>query len=290
MIGDHTEEQASLYVLGLLTPDEARKFEAAMAADPELAELVGRLDTGAAAFGWMAPPRDPPAALRGRIAGQIKRDAAGLANRVVAFPSRMAWLPWAVAACFALSTGVLSYRRFEYRLLRDDFLLRDRQQQAELDRVQARDVALQQSLDNDLSAIAEAGKKNAELQLLLDKARGEVADLQARNALSEIKIAMLASMVKAAPQAAAVVAWDGGAQRGIVKTVNMPSARADQDYQLWIIDPDYKTPVSAGVFDPGKGANFAPDHPISKADKFAVSLEKKGGAPAPHGPIVLVSE
>ena len=32
MIDEHIEEQASLYVLGLLSPDEAREFEAAMAA------------------------------------------------------------------------------------------------------------------------------------------------------------------------------------------------------------------------------------------------------------------
>jgi anti-sigma-K factor RskA len=290
VIGDDTADDASLYVLGLLTPEEARKFQAMLAADPELAELVGRLETAAAALAWTAPPRDPPPALRARIAGRIQPEEEELPNRVVAFPSRTAWVPWAVAACFALTTAGFCYKRYENRLVMADFLLRDRAQQAELDRVQSRDVALQLRLDGALSLVAAAGQKNEDLQRLLDTANGEVADLKTRNALSEIKIAMLASMAKEAPQAAAVVAWDGGSQRGIVKTVHMPSARADQDYQLWIIDPDYKTPVSAGVFDPGKGANFAPDHPISKADKFAVSLEKKGGAPAPQGPIVLVSE
>jgi anti-sigma-K factor RskA len=59
VIGDDTADDASLYVLGLLTPEEARKFQAMLAADPELAELVGRLETAAAALAWTAPPREP---------------------------------------------------------------------------------------------------------------------------------------------------------------------------------------------------------------------------------------
>jgi anti-sigma-K factor RskA len=273
VIGEDTEEQASLYVLGMLASDEARKFEAAMAADSELADLVGRLETGAAAFAFTAPPRDPPPALRRRIMDRIRPEAP--------LASRIAWLPWALAACLAVLLGVFAYKRYEHRLMIADFLVRDRAQQAELDRAQGSEVALQRRL-------ADAQDQNADLLAQLNAARGEVADLRARNALANIKIAMLASTLKSAPRAMAVVAWDGSAQRGIVKTLYMPAAPADQDYQLWIIDPDYQQPVSAGVFDPGQGANFEPLHPISKAGKFAISLEKRGGSPTPQGPIVLV--
>lgn len=289
MIGEPTEEEASLYVLGLLPPDEALKFEAAIAADPELAALVARLETGAAALAWTAPRRDPPAALRQRIMDRIKQDQATPAN-VVPFPSRWVWLPWAAAACFALVAADFVYKSYHARLLIDSFVIRDRDQQAELDRVQTQEAVLQNHLSDAVSFIASDAKQKAALQSQLDAARGEVAELKAHNALSEVKIATLASMLKNAPRAMAIVAWDGGAQRGILKTVNMPAARSDQDYQLWIIDPGYKQPVSAGVFDPGKGAIFEPAHPISKAGQFAVSLEKKGGSPAPEGPIVLVGE
>ena len=34
--------------------------------------------------------------------------------------------------------------------------------------------------------------------------------------------------------------------------------------------------------------SFAPDHPISKADKFAISVEPAGGVPKATGPIVLL--
>jgi anti-sigma-K factor RskA len=289
LIAEHTEEEAALYVLRLLPAPDAHRFEAAMAADPELAELVGRLQTGAAALAWTAPPRQPPAVLRGRILKRIKNDPAG-AGKVVQFPRSRTWLPWAIAACLAVTTADSSYQWFHLKLLVDSFVIRDRAQQMELNRVQTQESVLQDHLSDAESFIASDARQKAAFQSQVDSMRREVADLKARDALSQIKIATLASMVKNAPQAMAVVAWDGGAQRGILKTVNMPAAHEDQDYQLWIIDPDYKQPVSAGVFDPGKGTNFEPAHPISKADKFAVSLEKKGGSPTPQGPVVLVGE
>jgi anti-sigma-K factor RskA len=290
VIGEHTEEEASLYVLGLLEPGEARKFEAAMAGDPELADLVARLETGAAALAWTAPPREPSAGLRTRIMERIKREEPERSKVIVPFPNRWKGLPWAAAACLALMAADLAYQTYHLHLLVDSFVIRDHAQQRELDRVQTQEAVLQNHLADAESFINSDAKQKAALQSQVDSLRGEVADLKTRNALSDIKIATLASMLKNAPQAMAVVAWDPGAQRGILKTANMPAARADQDYQLWIIDPDYKQPVSAGVFDPAQRANFQPVHPISKVDKFAVSLEKKGGSPAPQGPIVLVGE
>jgi anti-sigma-K factor RskA len=290
VIGEHTEEEASLYVLGLLDAEEALKFEAAMAADPELADRVARLETGAAALAWTAPPREPPAGLRASLMERIKGEEPGRSKVIVPFPILWAWLPWAAAACLAVVAANFAYQSYRLHLLTDDFVIRDRAQQAELDRVQTQEAVLQNHLADAESFINSDARQKAALQSQVDSLRGEVAELKTRNALSDIKIATLASMLKNAPQAMAVVAWDPGAQRGILKTVNMPAARADQDYQLWIIDPDYKQPVSAGIFDPARRATFEPVHPISKADKFAVSLEKKGGSPAPQGPIVLVGE
>jgi anti-sigma-K factor RskA len=53
--------------------------------------------------------------------------------------------------------------------------------------------------------------------------------------------------------------------------------------------------VSAGVFavDPATGEAhvvFRADRPVRAISKFAVSLERKGGAAKPEGPIVLISQ
>lgn len=289
MIGEYTEEQASLYLMGMLPPDEARAFETAIAADPKLAELMARLETGAAAFASLAPPLDPPPALRGRIMAQVRQEAVQ-PGKIATFLRPKVWLPWAIAACLAVIAGALAFERHQLQLLLYSFKLRDQTQQSELDTVQQREVDLQTRLDNALFHLTASQKEKEDLQSQLDGARAQMAEMQTRDELAQIKIAALASLLKNAPQAMAVVAWDGRDQRGILKTVNMPAPGPDQDYQLWIIDPGYKQPVSAGVFNPATGEKFQPVQPISKAGKFAVSLEKKGGSPAPQGPIVLMSE
>ena len=293
MIAEHTEEQASLYVLGLLSQHEARAFESAMAADPELSALTASLETGAAAVAWTVPPRDPPAELRARILDRINRGEilpAAPSGKVIDFPRRIPWLPWAIAACLAIMTAWLDYDRTRLSLLLDSMSSRDKREQAALERSQGQRQALQDRLAlaaADLSSVTQhAAASDADVTSL----RAQVADFKTRDALSQIKIATLASMLKNAPRAMAVVAWDPVAQRGILQTLHMPAATAGQDYQLWIIDPDYQAPVSAGVFDPATRSNFQPLHPIAKADKFAVSLEKKGGSLEPQGPIVLVGE
>jgi anti-sigma-K factor RskA len=285
VISEHTEEQASLYALGLLSPDEAREFEAGMQADPEVAGLLARAELGAAALAWTAPPVKPPPAIRRRLTTAIQREAnprrksTGGAKEVP-----FNWFPWALAAGFAVMLCGFGYRRYQNRLVIANFIIRERDQQMEVNRVQAQESAIEDQLH-------QAGKENAGLLAQLDQTRGQLSELRARNALANVKIAMLASMAKNAPEARAVVAWDPDEQRGIVRTAGMPAAAADQDYQLWIIDPSYQTPVSAGVFNPATGASFSPIHRIQKADKFAVSLERKGGSlTTPQGPIVMVSE
>jgi anti-sigma-K factor RskA len=283
VIPEPTQDDAALYALGLLSPEEVSRFEAAMAADPEIAALVAQIETGAGALAASVPPREPPPELAARIMAEIRPAA-----NVVKFPRMSSWLPWAAAACFALIAGTLGYERFHLKLIFADFVIRERLQQEALDIAQTRAATLQKSLDDALTRIASSGGENSKLQAQVDSLRQEVAGLQARDELSQIKIATLASQLKDNPQAMAVVAWDGGAQRGILQTHNMPVANGDQDYQLWIIDPDSKAPVSAGVFDPAQGARFQPIHRVSHAEKFAISLEKKGGSDAPQGPIVLV--
>jgi anti-sigma-K factor RskA len=293
VIAEHTEEQASLYVLGLLSQREARAFEAAMAADPELAALTASLETGAAALAWTVPPRDPPPALRDRIVDRINRGEALPAapeDKVIPFPRSAPWLPWAIAACVALMTAWLGYDVSRMKYLVDSLTSRDKREQAALNRSQGQRQALQDKLSEAADQLSNAERQAAASDADITSLRNQIADLQSRDALSEIKIATLASMLKNAPRAMAVVAWDPASQRGILQTLHMPPASADQDYQLWIIDPDYQAPVSAGVFDPAARSNFQPLHPIAKADKFAISLEKKGGSTEPQGPIVLVGE
>ena len=96
------EEQASLYVFGLLESAESAVFERRLESDADLRALVDELDEAAAAIAHNAPTRALPPELRARVLSQV-----GEANKVVAFPRRSTWIPWALAACLALTCAYL---------------------------------------------------------------------------------------------------------------------------------------------------------------------------------------
>lgn len=72
MINERMEEQASLHVLGALSPQEAHDFKQAMHADPELQKYVARLSTATSALAGSVPKVEPPAPLRARVLAQLK--------------------------------------------------------------------------------------------------------------------------------------------------------------------------------------------------------------------------
>jgi anti-sigma-K factor RskA len=119
-----------------------------------------------------------------------------------------------------------------------------------------------------------------------------VSQLRAASSLADLKIAALQAQVNQFSQASAVVVWDPRRQRGVIQFRNAPSLRTDQSYQLWVLDPDRKAPVNAGLVVPG-GTEPAPTafRPMEKVGgnlKFAVSVERAGGSPQPQGQIVFV--
>ncbi|MEP6821344.1 MAG: anti-sigma factor [Chthoniobacterales bacterium] len=122
----------------------------------------------------------------------------------------------------------------------------------------------------------------------------QMAALEQRNAFAQLRIATLASKLQTAPNAIGTVVWDAEKQEGVLKVANIPANEADRDYQLWIVDPDYKQPVDAGTFhvanDGTESIPFKPKARVGSADAFAVSLERKGGVPKAEGPMVLVGK
>ena len=112
-----------------------------------------------------------------------------------------------------------------------------------------------------------------------------MATLQETNRLAGLRIAMLNSLLADAPKAVAVSLWDEKQQRGVFVVQNLKPLPVDKDYQLWVMDPKYPTPVSAGVFQVDAQGNvrlqFKADRLIASPDKFAVTEEPKGGRPTP---------
>ena len=93
-------------------------------------------------------------------------------------------------------------------------------------------------------------------------------------------------MLAASPKAIAVSVWDNDRQNGVFIVRNLKPLPSDKDYQLWIIDPKYPSPVDAGVFQVDAKGNVRQDFrakmPIQTANQFAVTIEQKGGAAVPN--------
>ena len=307
MMDEQLEEQASLYVLGLLEGDELRAFEAQLAADADLRSHVDRLTEAAAQLAHTAPPRPLPAGVEARIFSEIRADK-GQAEAIA--PRPVNWIPWALAACLAVACVVAFSQqqklKQEVASARDDAATaeaqvatvvqeRDRAQeqrdeaQQQVTQLQQREADTRAQMVTLAEARDEAAKKLAQVE-----ARAEREEKETRDALAQMQVATLTSQIKNAPEATAAVVWDPELQRGVLNTTNVPANAADRDYQLWIVDPKYRQPVDAGVFTVEKSGRaryvFKPKSPITSATAFAISLERKGGVPKAEGPIVLAGK
>ncbi len=186
---------------------------------------------------------------------------------------------------------------------RDRLLAEARTQTAERDRLIAeartqlttreREIAiLTQRIDIFTGAAEEIGRKLGEAQQQVARLTFE---LKSQGDLADFKITTLASLLKNSPQALAVAVWDPGKQEGVLKVEKLPALLANQDYQLWIVDPQYPNPVDGGVFtvDPKTGEarrKFKAKQPVGAVNAFAVTLEQKGGVPVAKGPFVLLGK
>lgn len=91
------------------------------------------------------------------------------------------------------------------------------------------------------------------------------------------------------PQARARVFWSERARRGIIVASNLAPLPSDRQYELWVFQSG--KPIAAGVFDAdaqGRAIFESTDFPEPRAQNFAVTIEPRGGVPAPTGPAVLV--
>jgi hypothetical protein len=79
--------------------------------------------------------------------------------------------------------------------------------------------------------------------------------------------------------------------RGLVFTAsNLPPPAAGRQYQLWVIPPGSKDPVSAGMLDldpNGRVMTIGEASTSIPVGTVAVSLEPAGGVPSPTGQIYL---
>jgi anti-sigma-K factor RskA len=271
MITERQEEQAALHALGLLEGAEKTAFEAELARNAELQALVASFVQSSAQLALAVPQIDPPVALRARVLAATEPPVAG--GKAVAFPVTR-WLPLAAAAGLALAVLWLGWKNFGLR--QENIALKSERELAEIAYKSARTELQQRSLVAE-NMINELGRQ-----------------LRQEQDMTRLKVTALASLAGNTKEAQAIAIWDPAKQSGLLTVEKLPAIADDQDYQIWVVDPAHKEPISGGVFhveaDGRVAFGFKPDQPVTQAAAFAVSVEKKGGAAKNEGPIVLLGK
>jgi anti-sigma-K factor RskA len=275
MIDERHEELASLHALDLLEGSERTRFEAELSRGPALQTLVRELREVSCGLAYCASPVRPPSDLRARVLSSLPARPA--ADNVVR-PSSLLfrkYLPWSLAAGFAL--GLLWLAQLQLASHAENELLR---QQAEL-----ASLALQSS---NQQLEAERIVRRQQLAMLDQQ-------LRAQSDLANLKITALASLLDNSPKALAIAVWNPARQEGVLKVEKLPALLPHQDYQLWVVDPQYPNPVDGGVFTVNAETGEArlpirARQSVGAINAFAVTLERKGGVPKAEGPFVLLGK
>jgi len=293
MNDDHFEELAALAAFDLLEGAEKAEFAAMLERDPALRARALALREAGSTLAHVAPAAIPPPELKARI---LASAAAGVSapakSNLIAFPVLLAW---AAAACFALVAAWMGElymgSRAQARALHDEMALAALTLQSARNQMEAEHIIHRQELADAQGQVAEATHRYADSERQITALDQR---LKSQGDLANFKISTLASLLGNTPQALAVAVWDPARQQGVLSVSKLPTLAKNQDYQLWVIDPQYPGPVSGGVFaiDPENGTahvTFKADKLIKTPAKFAVSREAKGGGDSPKGPIVLLS-
>ena len=275
MSSEEREELASLYVLGALEGDELAAFERELIAHPELAALVTELESASTILATSVPQHKAPEVIRQSVFQQIRREVPAIeAPRRSAFS--FGWIPWAIAAGLAVCCGLLWNNKSQLTAAVANV-------EQENEALQGRIASLDAERTRLESRVSALEKERQDLQI-------RVASLEERDPLREIQPITLAAQ-PGAPVAEKVMAlWDPYRREGALHA-KLPEPAPDKDYQLWIITPEFKQPVDAGVI-PAVSDNkmFTASRPVTQVAALAISIEPKGGSPAPQGPVIYLGK
>jgi anti-sigma-K factor RskA len=243
------EELVAALSLGMPLGAEASELESHMAAGCAICEaLLSALRAAGAALAAGTRPVVPPPELRARVLRSL-----GPSRAPAPPPSGAAWRLLAAAAALLFVVAGL-----------DDARLRRERE--------------------------ELRSQSADLAGRLQSAQTQLAErtLRARVLESDDVQMMLLGGRGPQPDARARVFWSPKARRGVLVASSLAALPSDRQYELWVFLAG--KPVNAGVFDAdasGRAVFESMDFPDSGAQNFAVTIEPRGGVPAPTGPAVL---
>lgn len=269
------------YSAGILQGEELRRFEEYLrtASEAELTEFVEFVST-ASMLPLALERQAPPARVKEQLMQKIQLSARAhesAERRTATFTAtvppplkhpepRRSWLPFGVTAVFLIM--VIGFSIYVSNLMGTI-----EQQNTNLVTVQRE----KQQLATQLVELKDELTRKEELLKVISSKRIEVTFMGGQ---------------KINPVGYGKIIWDPEKGTAILQVSNLPAVPKDKDYQLWVIKD--KKPISAGVFAVRDSApsffkieNLAVTNPKEIA-AFAVTLEPKGGVPAPTGDMYIL--
>ena len=272
MSPEEREELASLYALGLLEGEDLAAFEKELARDPALDALVLEFERAAGQLATALPQKRPPSALKNAVLGAVQSPAVAVGS-ASGLETLMRWIPWAIAAGFAVFCGMLWFGRADLRVQYARLTEENRSLQVRIAGLDSERVRLEARVE-----ALETESKDLKVR---------VASTEAREPLKEFQGLTLTPQAGAAVGSEVSAVWDPNKQAGALDLAKLPPTPPDKAYQVWLITPDSPQPLNVGVLGPasiGKRVAFRSPLPVSRVSAMAISLEPVGGSPLPTGP------
>ncbi|HKQ39012.1 MAG TPA: anti-sigma factor [Verrucomicrobiae bacterium] len=129
----------------------------------------------------------------------------------------------------------------------------------------------------------------------LDRLSQQLSGVNSPNqdSFSQTRLGLLIPTPDGPASASASALYDLHEQRGMLVTENLSPLPPDREYQLWLLDPNINGPVSGGTFRVNERGGVRTEYKavtqLKSPDRFAISIERKGGSTVPQGRFVLTS-
>lgn len=244
------------YVLGELTEAERAQVEKNVSMSPELKAELQKVEATLEAFAMKAAVK-PRADVKARIMQQIpalKKETITSQKeetKVIEMTSQFNYWKFAAAASVAFAL-VTSYLAYNYR---------------------QRWVDTQSSLDNLIAQNQQMAQDYNQVNQKLDKIENDLSIIE-NTAYTKVLMKGTANE----PEALASIYWNASSEEVYLSIQELKGISKDNQFQLWAI-VDGK-PVDAGVFDSDFSGLLKMKN-IKGAVAFAVTVEPRGGKPAP---------
>jgi len=259
------DELAALDAIGGASGDESRRLAEHCADCTPCSDALGDYRDAAAGFAIALAPIAPRRDARDILLRQIEAEAVADSRIAEATEDAVAAVrrtipSWWFAAAAVFFLALFGWSELRLRALDEEMRV----------------------LQTEKAALSE---ENMRLANETRAARARVESLRTANQILHLTASADTT------HAHANVFMDGARHRAVVVFENLEQNDSGHSYQLWIIRGDMKPPMSVGVFDAdadGRGEFEVTDMPVDvPIAGLAVTLEPRGGVPAPSGKVLL---